>query len=192
MVCASLSACSTLGKISPENRAAIHRVQILSPPNGAQASLYSDTTSDVARNAVGGLLGASIAEANSQAGVKRWKPITNGQEAFVLANVRSAIAKKFQEGHAIDFSEGEPADANLIIEFLSYGIRHVGDQRFSVLGSLSVRLQKPDGKTVWRYQTTALAPGNYPIAEFQSRRDAFTYSVRDVALQLGAQLTSAY
>ena len=62
ILCLALGACANPGKISPQDRAAIHTVKTVNPPKGAQPNLYSDMTSEAAARAGSqlGLAGALV------------------------------------------------------------------------------------------------------------------------------------
>ncbi len=194
-LCASLVACANPAKISPQNRAAIKQVQLTNPPKGVQGNAYLDNTSAGALAAgaqfglVGALVGGSIAVANANAGVKRWKGITGGREGRVLQAFRDNLQREF--ARAGKFKFGVPADAELAITGLTYGVAHAGKQKFNVVVQGGLQMKR-GGKAVWTKFDTGTSSAPLSQEEFQANPKAFGAALEEAVQSLSQKLAGAY
>lgn len=195
---AGLGGCANGSKISPQNRAAIRTVQILSPPNGAEGGIYGDKTTGAAAvvgaqfGLIGGFVGGAIAASNIKSGVKRWAPVTGGRQAQVLQLVRGGVEKQFVESGKLRVSAQGPSDARLAFTSITYGVSHGGKQRFHAAVSAALQMEKPDGKVVWKTGAFATSADQRTIQEFQQHPEAYSAALGDAAGQVVRKLVEAY
>jgi len=198
-LCASLlSACAGPGKISPQNRAAIHSLRCINPPQGAEASCYSDRTSEVAGmvgaqfGLVGGLVGGAIAASDINAGVQRWAPLTSGRQNEVMQLVRAQVEKEFVQSGKLRCMANGATDAQLEFKRIGYGVCHAGSQQFHVIIIAEVEMKKPDGKVIWRTSSSGKSNTGRTLQEYKQNPQLYADGLKEVAEALAAKLVSAY
>jgi len=195
---ASLCACAGPGKISAQNRAAIHSMRLINPPQGAEADCYSDSTSQAAGmvgaqfGLIGGLVGGAIAASDINAGVQRWAPLTSGRQDEVLQLVRNQVEKEFLQSGKVHCLPNGASDAQLEFKRIGYGVTHAGAQHFRVIIVASVEMKKANGEVVWRTSSSAESSACRTLEEYKQDPKTYTDSLQEVAESLAAKLITAY
>lgn len=196
ILCLGLAGCG--GRISAENRAALRKVQLVTPPSGATAAIYSDRTSTGAAMAgsafglVGGLIAAGVVAKNSEAGLKRWSPVLAGKDAEVLARIRSEVEKRFSASAGIRFAEAGPQDGKLVFKNLSYGIIQSGGQDFVVSITSSVEMQKASGEAVWQCFGNGISTTKRTLEQYQQEPAAFPTALNEAVAAFAQNLVERY
>ena len=194
LIGAAMTGCASLGKVSARDRATIHNVNYVTPPQGAIASLYHDQTQDVLNSPLlGGILPTLAAEGIRASGANRWKPVTAGKENLVAQAVREQLQNAFAQNRQIQSITNSPVDGTVSFALLQYGVSHRGNKLFSPMVNMTVQLRKPDGKLAWM-QTAWGTSTSIQLTQEQFQQDpkSFMLGIEEAARLASNALVNTY
>jgi hypothetical protein len=164
--------CQTTGPIPPD----IRSVAVVDHVEGPSTLEYEDATSTgvmflaVLGGYGSGIIASELRSSNQRAGLQKFAFLSVRQDAWVKQEVRRACEEELARSGFLRVNRTVTgSDAEVGIQDISFGYRHVGDQRFHLKLSVTYEMIRVGTeKTVREFSTTVESDESVSVAEFHA------------------------